>query len=90
MSLSLSIYIYIYTYIYIYIEREREREEPYYTLMYQTDAPLSIKSCFYMPDPDNAPSRMFARDPEVGVALHSRRYLLNYIYIYICLLAYVI
>mmetsp|Transcript_14779 Transcript_14779/g.44396 ORF Transcript_14779/g.44396 Transcript_14779/m.44396 type:complete len:743 (+) Transcript_14779:75-2303(+) len=47
--------------------------EPYYTLMYQTDAPLSIKSCFYMPDPDNAPSRMFARDPEVGVALHSRR-----------------
>jgi len=47
--------------------------QPYYTLMYQTDAPLSIKSCFYIPDPDNAPSRMFTRDPEVGVSLHSRR-----------------
>lgn len=46
---------------------------PYYTLMYQTDAPLSIKSCFYMPDPDNAPSRMFTKDPEIGVSLHSRR-----------------
>mmetsp|Transcript_159208 Transcript_159208/g.296816 ORF Transcript_159208/g.296816 Transcript_159208/m.296816 type:complete len:750 (-) Transcript_159208:83-2332(-) len=51
--------------------------EPYYTLMYQTDAPLSIKSCFYIPDPDNAPSRMFTRDPEVGVALHSRRVLVK-------------
>jgi len=47
--------------------------KPYYTLMYQTDAPLSIKSCFYMPDPDNAPSRMFTKDPEIGIALHSRR-----------------
>jgi len=47
--------------------------EPYYTLMYQTDAPLSIKSCFYIPDPDNAPSRLFTRDPEIGVSLHSRR-----------------
>merc|ERR1719491_2276336 len=47
--------------------------EPYYTLQYQTDAPLSIKSCFYMPDPENAPSRMFTKDPEIGVALHSRR-----------------
>eukprot|EP00931_Biecheleriopsis_adriatica_P004538 TRINITY_DN106190_c0_g1_i1.p1 TRINITY_DN106190_c0_g1~~TRINITY_DN106190_c0_g1_i1.p1 ORF type:complete len:761 (+),score=195.42 TRINITY_DN106190_c0_g1_i1:60-2285(+) len=46
---------------------------PYYTLMYQTDAPLSIKSCFYMPDPDNAPSRLFTKDPEIGVSLHSRR-----------------
>ena len=48
--------------------------------MYQTDAPLSIKShlalksieelspgCFYVPDPDNAPSRMFTKDPEIGV-----------------------
>jgi len=51
--------------------------EPYYTLLYQTDAPLSIKSCFYIPDPDNAPSRMFTRDPEVGVALHSRRVLVK-------------
>jgi len=51
--------------------------EPYYTLMYQTDAPLSIKSCFYMPDPDNAPSRIFTRDPEIGVALHSRRVLVK-------------
>jgi len=51
--------------------------EPYYTLQYQTDAPLSIKSCFYMPDPDNAPSRMFTREPEIGVALHSRRVLVK-------------
>jgi len=47
--------------------------KPFYTLMYQTDAPLSIKSCFYVPDPDNAPSRLFTKDPEIGVALHSRR-----------------
>mmetsp|Transcript_76811 Transcript_76811/g.222989 ORF Transcript_76811/g.222989 Transcript_76811/m.222989 type:complete len:745 (-) Transcript_76811:100-2334(-) len=47
--------------------------EPYYSLMYQTDAPLSIKSCFYFPDPDNAPNRMFTRDPDVGISLHSRR-----------------
>jgi len=47
--------------------------EPYYSLMYQTDAPLSIKSCFYIPDPDNAPSRMFQQNPEIGISLHSRR-----------------
>mmetsp|Transcript_56205 Transcript_56205/g.119655 ORF Transcript_56205/g.119655 Transcript_56205/m.119655 type:complete len:737 (+) Transcript_56205:122-2332(+) len=47
--------------------------QPYYSLMYQTDAPLSIKSCFYFPDPDNAPSRMFSRENDVGVSLHSRR-----------------
>ncbi|CAE7938800.1 TRAP1, partial [Symbiodinium sp. KB8] len=47
--------------------------KPYYTLMYQTDAPLSIKSCFYVPDPDNAPSRVFTKDPEIGISLHSRR-----------------
>lgn len=51
--------------------------QPYYSLMYATDAPLSIKSCFYFPDPDNAPSRMFARDPEVGISLHSRRVLVK-------------
>merc|ERR1719159_1718747 len=51
--------------------------DPYYTLMYKTEAPLSIKSCFYVPDPDNAPSRLFTRDPEVGVALHSRRVLVK-------------
>jgi len=51
--------------------------EPYYTLMYQTDAPLTIKSCFYLPDPDNAPSRMFTREPEIGVSLHSRRVLVK-------------
>lgn len=51
--------------------------EPYYSMLYQTDAPLSIKSCFYVPDPDNAPSRLFTRDPEVGVALHSRRVLVK-------------
>lgn len=47
--------------------------EPYYALMYQTDAPLSIKSCIYVPHPDSAPSRLFTRDPEIGVSLHSRR-----------------
>mmetsp|Transcript_19671 Transcript_19671/g.44737 ORF Transcript_19671/g.44737 Transcript_19671/m.44737 type:complete len:757 (-) Transcript_19671:64-2334(-) len=51
--------------------------EPYYTLLYQTDAPLSIKSCFYMPNPDNAPSRVFTQNPEIGVALHSRRVLVK-------------
>jgi len=51
--------------------------QPYYTLKYSTDAPLSIKSCFYLPDPDNAPSRFFSRDPEVGVSLHSRRVLVK-------------
>merc|ERR1712217_127645 len=30
-----------------------------------------------MPDPDNAPSRLFSRDPEIGVALHSRRVLVK-------------
>merc|ERR1719238_1651466 len=51
--------------------------EPWYTLLYQTDAPLSIKSCFYVPNPDNAPSRLFSRDPEIGVSLHSRRVLVK-------------
>jgi TNF receptor-associated protein 1 len=51
--------------------------EPYYSLLYQTDAPLSIKSCFYIPDPDNAPSRLFSRDPDLGVSLHSRRVLVK-------------
>eukprot|EP00933_Yihiella_yeosuensis_P017698 TRINITY_DN14735_c3_g1_i1.p1 TRINITY_DN14735_c3_g1~~TRINITY_DN14735_c3_g1_i1.p1 ORF type:complete len:737 (+),score=193.47 TRINITY_DN14735_c3_g1_i1:106-2316(+) len=46
---------------------------PYYTLMYQTDAPLSIKSCFYLPDPDSAPSRLFQQNPDIGVSLHCRR-----------------
>jgi len=44
-------------------------------LMYHTDAPLSIKSCLYIPE--DAPSRFFSRDPEVGVALHSRRVLVK-------------
>lgn len=47
--------------------------EPFYTLMYQTDAPLSIKSCFYVPNPESAPNRMLSRDPEIGTSLHSRR-----------------
>jgi TNF receptor-associated protein 1 len=51
--------------------------EPYYSFLYQTDAPLSIKTCFYIPDPDNAPSRLFTRDPEIGVSLHSRRVLVK-------------
>merc|ERR1719333_1889577 len=42
-----------------------------------TDAPLSIKSCFYVPDPNNAPSRFFQQNPDVGVSLHSRRVLVK-------------
>eukprot|EP00746_Dinoflagellata_sp_MGD_P074200 gnl/MRDRNA2_/MRDRNA2_30002_c0_seq1.p1 gnl/MRDRNA2_/MRDRNA2_30002_c0~~gnl/MRDRNA2_/MRDRNA2_30002_c0_seq1.p1 ORF type:complete len:745 (-),score=179.14 gnl/MRDRNA2_/MRDRNA2_30002_c0_seq1:81-2315(-) len=49
--------------------------DPYYSLMYHTDAPLSIKSCLYIPE--DAPSRFFSRDPEVGVSLHSRRVLVK-------------
>jgi len=51
--------------------------EPYYSLLYKTDAPLSIKSCFYIANPDNAPSRLFTRDPDLGVSLYSRRVLVN-------------
>jgi len=51
--------------------------EPYYSLLYKTDAPLSIKSCFYIANPDNAPSRLFTRDPDLGVSLYSRRVLVS-------------
>merc|ERR1719247_2212489 len=49
--------------------------EPYYTLTYKTDAPLSIQAVFYVPE--DAPSRWFQREPESGVALHSRRVLVK-------------
>merc|ERR1719247_3801868 len=49
--------------------------EPYYTLTYKTDAPLSIQAVFYVPE--DAPSRWFQREPESGVALHSRRVLVQ-------------
>lgn len=49
--------------------------EPFYTLSYHTDAPLSIKSLFYIPT--DAPSRMFQSGSDVGVSLHSRRILVN-------------
>jgi TNF receptor-associated protein 1 len=45
--------------------------DPFYTLTYKTDAPLSIQAVFYVPE--EAPNRWFSKDPEVGVALHSRR-----------------
>lgn len=49
--------------------------EPMYTLMYQADAPLSIKSVFYVPQ--DAPSRLFQSKSEVGIALHSKRILVK-------------
>merc|ERR1719265_2124135 len=51
--------------------------EPYYSLLFKTDAPLSIKSVFYISSPDNAPSRLFTRDPDLGVALYSRRVMVS-------------
>mmetsp|Transcript_13099 Transcript_13099/g.29072 ORF Transcript_13099/g.29072 Transcript_13099/m.29072 type:complete len:712 (-) Transcript_13099:55-2190(-) len=49
--------------------------EPLMTLKFSTDAPMSIKSVFYIPkDP---PSRWFQKDPEIGVQLHSRRVLVK-------------
>ncbi|CEM13956.1 unnamed protein product [Vitrella brassicaformis CCMP3155] len=51
--------------------------EPLYTLRFNTDAPLSIKSLFYIPE--DAPVRIFQKqtDREVSVALHSRRVLVQ-------------
>ena len=49
--------------------------EPLYTLSFHTDAPLSIKSVFYIPD--EAPDRWFQSAPKVQVALHSRRVLVK-------------
>lgn len=44
--------------------------EPMYKIHFHSDAPLSIKSLFYVPQ--DAPSRMFQSTNEVGVSLHSR------------------
>lgn len=51
--------------------------EPVYSFFFHTDAPLSIKSVFYVPD--DAPEKFFsaASIPKSGVALHSRRVLVT-------------
>ncbi|GIX62651.1 heat shock protein 75, putative [Babesia caballi] len=49
--------------------------EPMYKLHFHSDAPLSIKSLFYIPD--DAPSRLFQSAAEVGVSLHSRKILIQ-------------
>ena len=47
--------------------------DPIYSFFFHTDAPLSIKSVFYIPE--DAPDRFFNPHsiPQSGVALHSRR-----------------
>ncbi|GFE54255.1 heat shock protein [Babesia ovis] len=49
--------------------------EPMYKIPFHSDAPLSIKSLFYIPE--DAPSRMFHTANEVGVSLHSRKILIK-------------
>ncbi|CAD7930183.1 unnamed protein product [Amoebophrya sp. A25] len=49
--------------------------DPFYTLSFASDVPLTIKSLFYVPE--DAPSRFFAKEPEIGVALHCRRVLVK-------------
>uniref|UniRef100_A0A0G4H766 Histidine kinase/HSP90-like ATPase domain-containing protein n=1 Tax=Chromera velia CCMP2878 TaxID=1169474 RepID=A0A0G4H766_9ALVE len=50
--------------------------KPLYSLPFHTDAPLSIKSVFYVPE--TAPMRLFQNTrEEVGVSLHSRRVLVK-------------
>ncbi|KAF4673018.1 TNF receptor-associated protein 1, mitochondrial [Perkinsus chesapeaki] len=49
--------------------------EPMYSLMYHTDAPLSIKSVFYIPE--EAPNRWFQQDADVQVSLYCRRVLIK-------------
>ncbi|KAF8821045.1 putative heat shock protein 75, partial [Cardiosporidium cionae] len=49
--------------------------DPMMTLSFRSDAPLSIKSLFYIPE--DPPSRMFQTKHEVGVSLHSRRVLVK-------------
>ncbi|KAK2195792.1 bifunctional HSP90 [Babesia duncani] len=48
---------------------------PMYKILFHSDAPLSIKSLFYIPE--DAPSRMFQSVNEVGVSLHSRKVLVK-------------
>lgn len=49
--------------------------EPMYKLHFHSDAPLSIKSLFYIPE--DAPSRLFQSASEVGVSLHSKKILIQ-------------
>lgn len=49
--------------------------EPMYKVHFHSDAPLSIKSLFYIPE--DAPSRLFQSSNEVGVSLHSRKILIQ-------------
>ncbi|GBE60259.1 heat shock protein [Babesia ovata] len=49
--------------------------EPMYKISFHSDAPLSIKSLFYIPE--DAPSRLFQSSAEVGVSLHSRKILIQ-------------
>ncbi|KEP64473.1 UNVERIFIED_CONTAM: heat shock protein 75, putative [Hammondia hammondi] len=49
--------------------------DPMYSIMFRTDAPLSIKAVFYIPE--DPPSRLFQPANEVGVSLHSRRVLVK-------------
>jgi TNF receptor-associated protein 1 len=50
--------------------------EPHYSLFFHTDAPLSIKSVFYVPE--ESPDRYFQQTaPKSGIALHSRRVLVT-------------
>jgi TNF receptor-associated protein 1 len=51
--------------------------DPAYSFFFHTDAPLSIKSVFYIPE--DAPDRLMNPHtiPQSGVALHSRRVLVT-------------
>lgn len=49
--------------------------DPFYTLSFSSDVPLTIKSLFYVPE--DAPSRFFSKEPEIGVSLHCRRVLVK-------------
>ncbi|EER05054.1 heat-shock protein, putative [Perkinsus marinus ATCC 50983] len=49
--------------------------EPMYSLMYHTDAPLAIKSVFYIPE--DAPNRWLQQDADVQVSLYCRRVLIK-------------
>jgi TNF receptor-associated protein 1 len=51
--------------------------EPQYSFFFHTDAPLSIKSVFYIPE--DAPDRFLSSHtaPKSGIALHSRRVLVT-------------
>lgn len=46
-----------------------------YKLLYKTDAPMSIKSVFYIPE--EAPSRLFQQSNEVEISLYCRKVLVK-------------